>query len=681
MTADERRARESHLPPSERKEVTRICGVRCVTGDTCRDFSVASKLEWLETNGTGGFAMGTVAGVNTRRYHGLLVGALHPPVDRHVLLSKVEEVLRLDDREYSLATTQYPGVVSPEGHRALESFRLDPFPTWTYAFSGAIVEKRLFMVRGRPTLVLQYSVNRSCSLRVRPFLAYRDFHALTHENAALDPRILHMRNSPDTASMQITPYPHLPMLSIHHSGTASSEGACWYRSTEYLAELDRGLDFREDLYCAGVIDFSLEPHRPAWIVATIDNGSEWDYHRVAAEEAVQREARRTKERAPLVAALSTAADAFRARRADMSPTIIAGYPWFADWGRDTMIALPGLLIARGLLDEARDVIGGFLDHLSEGLIPNRFPDRGEPPEYNTVDATLWMFYAVQQYLRMGGDRHWVHTTFYPRAKDIIAWHERGTKHGIRVDPHDGLLASGTRGTQLTWMDAKIGDWVVTPRCGKAVEINALWFNALRFVESLATEYMALQYADEIRAKADRVQESFARDFWNVSAGCLYDVLTAEGPDARMRPNQIFAVSLPYSALTIDRSQRVVRAVERDLLTPLGLRTLARGDAEYRGRYEGDPTSRDSAYHQGTVWPWLLGPFITAFLHAFGRTPENRAHARSLLAGLEAHLDDACLGQVSEVFDADPPYRPGGAPAQAWSVAELLRVLKTELDET
>jgi predicted glycogen debranching enzyme len=658
----------------------RAVPAQVVGREACVDFARSSLLEWIETNGTGGFAMGTAAGVNTRRYHGLLVGALEPPVDRFVFLSKVEETVDVEGREHDLATTQYPGAVHPQGYRALESFRLDPFPIWTYALGGgAVVEKRVFLVHGKQTVVVQYRANRECRLRVRPFLAYRDFHGLTRANDALDPRVTHERRAPDAATMRMTPYAGLPQLVIHHGGAASSEGASWYRDAEYLAELDRGLEFREDLYCAGTIEFALAPDRPAWIVATVEKNGDWDFVRVASEEAVQRERRRTTERDPFVARLANAANAYRVRRKDGSPTIIAGYPWFADWGRDTMIALPGLLLARGLLDEARDVLTGFLEHLSDGIVPNRFVDGGEPPEYNTVDGTLWMFHAVHEYIRAGGDQRWVRDVFYPRAKAIVAWHQRGTHHGIHVDPADGLLVGGDRGTQLTWMDAKIGDWVVTPRHGKPVEINALWFFALRLLEELAIEYRDAEYAAEASAAARRVAESFARAFWNGAKGCLYDVILPEGPDARIRPNQIFAVSLPYSPLTPEQKASVVRVVERELVTPLGLRTLARGELGYRPRYEGDPVSRDSAYHQGTVWPWLIGPYATAYLNAFGRTAETRAHVRALLVPLERHLDEACLGQVSEVLDADEPHRPGGAPAQAWSVAEILRVLKVELE--
>jgi len=661
------RAESRHAPPI------------AIGRDGCVDYARSSRIEWLETNGTGAFAMGTAAGVNTRRYHGLLVASLRPPVDRFVLLSKVEETVHVAGRDHDLATSQYPGVVAPQGYRALESFRLDPFPTWTWAIDGAVVEKRVFMVQGKQTVVLQYRANRDCHLRVRPFLAFRDFHALARANDALDGRVSHDRRGPDAAVMRIRPYAGLPGLTIHHGGSATSEGACWYRDAEYIEELERGLEFREDLYCAGTIELAVSPERPAWIVATIEKNGDWDFVRVASEEAVELERRRTTATDPLAARLSVAADAYLARRADGTLTVMAGYPWFADWGRDTMIAVPGLLIARGLLDQARDVLSGFIAHLDMGVVPNRFVDRaGEPPEYNTADATLWMFHAVREYLRAGGDRRWVRDAFLPAAHEIIRWHARGTHHGIRIDPADGLLVSGDAGSQLTWMDAKIGDWVVTPRHGKAVEINALWINALRVIEELSTQVGGAP-ASEAAAAAARATASFRRVFWNEARGCLFDVLGPEGPDPRVRPNQIFAVSLPFSPLDDAQKCSVVRVVERELLTPLGLRTLARGEPGYRAHYAGDPVARDSAYHQGAAWPWLLGPYVTGYLNAFGRSPETRAHARSLLASVEAHVRVGCLGHVGELLDADPPHAPGGAPAQAWSVAEILRVLLTELE--
>jgi predicted glycogen debranching enzyme len=643
----------------------------------CRDFSRSSRLEWLETDGLGGFAMGTVAGVATRRYHGLLTVARHPPVDRTVLLSKLEESLLLPEGVVDLATTQYPGVVHPAGFRHLDSFCLAPFPTWTWEAGGLRLEKTVFLVHGRSTVVVQYRAEAACTLRVRPFVALRDFHALTRESASFDERT---RESAwhGTRAVRIRPYATLPALSLHHNGRPAGEPSFWYRDVEYLEELARGLDCREDLYGMAPIQFDLRPGEPGWVVATTHEEDVVDAGRVAELEAAERTRRSPAAGDPLLARLGAAADQFLVRRADGSPTIIAGYPWFADWGRDTMIALPGLLLARGLLDEARDVLAGFLAHVDRGIIPNRFADGQEPPEYNTADGTLWLFHAVDAYARAGGDRGFVRDVFYPRAKEVLAWHERGTHYGIRVDPADGLLVAGDAGSQLTWMDARVDGGVVTPRHGKPVEINALYFNALRFVESLAVELGDEGEARACRAAADRLRDSFLRLFWDARRECLFDVVHAEGPDRRLRPNQIFAVSLPRSMLSPAQMQRVVRAVEKALLTPYGLRTLAPDEADYRPHYRGGVRERDGAYHQGTVWPWLLGPFVTALLRAFGRTHENTVHCRGLVAGLERHLGEACLGTVSEVFDGDPPHAPGGACAQAWSVGELYRVLACEL---
>lgn len=659
-----------------------------VPGGLCRDFARSSRLEWLEVDGNGGFAMGTVAGVNTRRYHGLLVAALHPPVDRVVLLSRLEEEVELPGgARFQLGCAQYPGAVAPEGFRHLQGFALDPFPTWRFGLGALGIERRLLMLHGQATTIVEYRASLPCTLRLRPLIAGRDFHALTHRNPQLDGRL-----AIDGAAgrLRIAPYAGLPPLTLHHGGSASAEGAAWYERAEYLEELDRGLDFREDLYCLGTITLELAPGRPGWLLATTaaDDGG-WDPARLGA--AIEGERARRRERLawrdPLTRRLAVAADAYRARRHDGAATVMAGFPWFADWGRDTMIALPGLLIARGLLGEAEQVLTGFLEHLDAGLLPNRFVDGGEPPEYNTADATLWLFQAVRALLAAGGDRAWALRVFLPRALTIYRFHLRGTHHGIVVDPEDGLLCAGGPGSQLTWMDAKVGDQVMTPRHGKPVEVNALWLAALQLLEELLREAGQPEVAGEVAEQRSRAAASFVRAFWNPARGCLHDVVPARlpdgsqpPPDARVRPNQVFAVSLPGSPLSIEQQRSVLQVVRDQLLTPVGLRTLAPDEPGYRGRYHGDALSRDAAYHQGTVWPWLLGPFVSAWLRAHGRTPENLAWGRALLAPLARHLEEeACLGQVSEVFDGDAPHRPGGAVAQAWSVAELLRLVLTELD--
>ena len=561
--------------------------------------------EWLQTNGTGAFAMGTMEGLNTRRYHALLVASLKPPVERYVLLSRVEEEVLVDGRSYAIGCCQYPGVAVSNEH--LAEFRTTPCATWIFNLGGAQLEKQVYLIEGKQATVVRYRADRALTLRVRPFTAYRDYHSL--------------RKASDN------PYGFLPPLDFEHSGRFEAD-AKWYYNVEYLMELERGLDFREDLYTPGVIVLELPANEWCPILAGIE--------------------------AAKIAGPVERAEPFTVRRADGKPTIIAGYPWFTDWGRDTMISLPGLLIVPGRLEEAREIIEGFLAHLDQGLIPNRFPDSGEPPEYNTADATLWMFQAMRHWLAAGAAETFLRDTFYPAAKGIIAWHRRGTHHDIAVDPEDHLLNAGKPGSQLTWMDAKVGDWVVTPRHGKPVEINALWHGAL----SLAAEWSdRLGDKTDFREEAERVKNSFRSKFWNAQKNCLFDVLGPEGAVDKIRPNQIFAVSLPHGLLETPQQRSIVRVVERELLTSVGLRTLERADPDYQPHYEGPPAQRDGAYHQGTVWPWLLGPYVDACFQAFGHVDASLAPP----------------GLTAEIYDGDEPHEPRGCPFQAWTVAEIARV--------
>lgn len=578
-----------------------------VGADVCRDFSRSSKIEWLQTNDTGAFAMGTVAGVNTRRYHALLVASLRPPVDRYVLLSRVEE--ELNGR--NLGACQYPGIVTPRGFEFIEAFQADPYATWRFRVDGILLEKQVCLIEGRQAVIIRYRCEQAATLRVRPFLANRDYHSLG-------------RARPDV-------FGSLPRLEFQHSGKFEA-AADWYYNVEYLEELDRGLDFREDLYSPGVIELELRP-------------GEWNEVSASLGPASGEKAQ---------------GFSFLARRADGRPTIIAGYPWFTDWGRDTMISLPGLLIAKGRLAEAREIMEAFLAYMKQGLIPNRFPDAGESPEYNTVDGTLWMFQTVRAWLDAGGDRRFLRDAFYPAAKEVIAWHLLGTLYGIGVDPSDNLLAHGP---QLTWMDTKF-----TPRAGKAVEVNALWHGALCLMSQWASEVN--DNPAEFANHAQAVRDSFPAAFWNTKRDCLKDLRD----DEKVRPNQIFAVSLPYDLLNKQQQQAVVRIVHRELLTPVGLRTLERSDSGYEPRYEGAPEQRDAAYHQGTVWPWLLGPFIDAYLTACGRTAKNLEYCRGLVEKLEIEAAlGGCLGAIAEIYDGDEPRLPRGCPAQAWSMAEIARV--------
>ena len=630
-------------------------------------FETSGRLEWLETNGLGGFASSTVIGMNTRRYHGLLTAALHPPVGRTVLLSKLEETLVIGGERFELSVNRYPGAVHPTGYRYLSEFRLDPWPTFVFSAGGVTIEKSVFLVNGENTVVVEYEVlskgAEPLRLEVRPLIAFRDYHSTTHRNDSLDQAV-------DFAAglASIQPYGNLPRLYLAHDAERAEATGSWYENFEYDRERERGLDFREDLFNPLLLDFSLDRSPRATVIAST-------MQRAASEAPGLRTGELDRRRnidamapvdEPLVKKLTAAADQFIATRGE-GKTIIAGYHWFSDWGRDTMIALPGLTLVTGRFEVARDILLAFAGSVSQGMLPNRFPDAGEAPEYNTVDATLWFFEAVRAYLAYTDDFEFVRLRLLPTLRDIVDWHCRGTRYGIALDV-DGLLRCGEPGVQLTWMDAKIGDWVVTPRTGKPVEIQALWYNALRVAAALERRAGATREADALDELAGRAQASFLAQFWNAAEECLYDVVDEGMRDGAIRPNQILAVSLHHQMLPAGQARQVVEAARRDLLTPAGLRSLSPRDSRYRGRYEGGVLERDSAYHQGTVWPWLLGPFLTAYC----KTHSDRAMAREWLEGCGALLEQACLGQIAEIADGDAPHSARGCVAQAWSVAELLR---------
>jgi predicted glycogen debranching enzyme len=639
----------------------------------CRNLDAACRREWLETNGIGGFASSTIVGLNTRRYHGLLAAATKPPVGRMVLLSKVEETLVIDGRRFDLSCNRYPGVVHPQGYAFLKQFRQDPFPVFVYEVEGLELEKSVFMVHDENTTVIQYTLlsahELSCALELRPLIAFRDYHSTTHENGALNPSL-----QIEPGRVTVSPYPGCPNLSFAHTGGEIRQEAAWYRNFEYTLEQERGLDYREDLFNPMVVTFDLSSNaRPALVASTEARSAEaadrFRAAEVARRNAVTAAAASVEE--PFVQMLARAADQFVVRRGT-GTTVIAGYHWFSDWGRDTMIALPGLTLSTGRYEDARGMLLAFANSVDRGMLPNRFPDAGETPEYNTVDATLWFFEAVRAFGTHTDDYDFIRTDLYPVLTDIIAWHERGTRYGIRLDT-DGLLLAGEEGVQLTWMDAKVGGWVVTPRHGKPVEIQALWYNALRTMEDLGQRFGDEANATHWKELADAARFRFTELFWNESAGCLFDVVGGDDRDASIRPNQVLAVSLFHSLLSGEQGKSVVAAVERDLLTPCGLRSLAPSDDQYRGRYEGDPYTRDSAYHQGTVWPWLMGPFLTAYIKVNGKSGNARSQAEQWLSELRRFMLDEGVGQIPEVFDGNVPHRAGGCLAQAWSVAELLRV--------
>src|SRR5436190_8340628 len=516
--------------------------------DIVTDLQAAISREWLETNGIGGYASGTVSGANTRRYHGLLVAATKPPLGRAVLLSKLEETAVIDGERFELSANQYPGIVHPQGFTFLKNFRLDPFPVWTFHAGGIEIEKKAFMIYGKNATVISWSIRcretidkQTVSLELRPLLAFRDYHHLQRETREFDTSI-----SIDNGLVSMRPLSDLPTLYLNSNAIAVEQTGHWYRNFEYSIEQERGFDFHEDLFQPCVLNFDFA--QAAIVIASTDRKKIGDLKALEKAEMKRRAAlvAKTKTKDEFLRQLVLAADQFVVDRGE-GKTVIAGYHWFSDWGRDTMIALPGLTLETNRPEIAKSILAEFSNHISEGMLPNRFPDVGEEPEYNTVDATLWFFEAVRAYLEKTDDRKFVRDVLYDKLVDIIDWHIRGTRHNIHVDT-DGLLYAGEPGVQLTWMDAKIGDWVITPRTGKPVEIEALWYNALRIMADLAARFAKREDSNRFEAMADLAKLSFNALFWNDAENCLYDVVENGDRDASVRPNQIFAASLKHSML-------------------------------------------------------------------------------------------------------------------------------------
>lgn len=643
---------------------------RVVGKETCINANRSLSLEWLDTNGTGAYASSTILGCHTRRYHGLLVARLAEPAGRFVLLSKLDDAIAFGGREHPLSVHAYPGVLHPTGHRYLTGFEDETVPTFSYFIGGAQLTKRVALLAGRNAVLVRYDGPKPSvpvKIRVKPLLAYRNHHALTRENM-----FLRVRTFPAREGFKIEPYEGMPPLFVQIRGRFEFFPApTWYRNFEYHRDARRGFDAHEDLFCPGVFEIDASSGEPVILSASTEElpdrlDAMWD------EEIGARESYRKRLKGPaLERALLAAAPKFYSLDPRGRPAVTAGYPWFVEWGRDAMIALPGLMLLNGEHERYLAVLETFAAHRRHGLIPNFIGATDGENAYNSADASLWFAWAVQAYLAETKDFSGIKGEVWRALLDVFAAYRDGTIHGIRMLP-SGLVEAGAPDVQVTWMDAMVRGAPVTPRNGCAVEINALWYNFVCELVALGKRFRH-PVAREAAALAPRIREAFNEAFWIPEEGRLADVVRGGEVDATMRPNQIFAASLPHSPLDEDRALSMLDAVRKELVTPFGLRTLSPREPGYRGRYQGDPETRDRAYHNGTAWPWLLGHYGDALLRL---TADRQAAVGTLsryLAELEKHLDEEGLGAISEVFDGDPPPTPGGCIAQAWSVAEILRL--------
>jgi predicted glycogen debranching enzyme len=637
------------------------------------DLSKMRQDEWLESDGLGGFASGTVSGIRTRRYHALLLTATNPPAGRVVLANGFDASVKTVNGTYALSSHLYPPeVLYPDGATRIAQFTRDPWPQWIYSLEdGTQIQQEIFAIKDASVTALSWrllTAKAKATLSLRPFLSGRDYHAMHHQNDRFnfEPQI-------DNEGVIWHPYPGLPGIVARHNGRYLHQPD-WYRNFLYEEERTRGLDFTEDLASPGTFCWDLSKGEAVWILAAEGFNNVRLPPEVTTEQLLLnfRVAERRR-RAQFSTPLDRSADTYLVKRGN-GKTILAGYPWFTDWGRDTFISLRGLGLGTERLEDAGNILLEWSGVVSQGMLPNRFPDRGDSPEYNSVDASLWYIIAVYEFLQAMNAAgrtvgQWQKDGLLEAVEAILTGYSRGTRYGIRQD-EDGLLAAGIPGVQLTWMDVKIGNWVVTPRIGKPVEVEALWLNAL---------WIGSQFSDRWKDPYHRGCDSFPRRFWNEQCDCLYDVVDADHEpgklDASFRPNQIFAIGgLPLALIEGERAKAIVEAVASRLWTPLGLRSLAPEEPGYVPVYGGTSRARDSAYHQGTVWPWLIGPFVEAWVRVRGETPEAMREARErFLTPILTHLNTIGLGHVSEIADADAPHTPRGCPFQAWSMGELLRL--------
>lgn len=638
--------------------------------DECVNTEPATRKEWLDTNGLGGYASSTIINCHTRKYHGLLVAALKEPRGKFVLLSKLETSLISNDMEFPLCTNKYPGVYHPTGHQFADGFEQGLFPAITYRIGDVVIRKSMMMVHGENTVLLHYELLEGKvkpTLRIRPLLAFRDIHSLTKENMFLRPKAY-----PEKNGCKIQPYEGLPPLYMGTNRTSEFHpGPKWTLNHEYLIERDRGFDYQEDLFSPGVFEVTLQKGKPVIFAASVEKLG--NLEKLRKGEIDRREAAFAahKNRSKHVQWLKYFSDQFLIRNASDFASVVAGYHWFGEWGRDTMIALPGLTFHAGRREFGEEVLAAYAGLERDGLLPNYLDQSSEHLAYNSVDASLWFFWAVQEYLETGGSKKFVMNKVFPALRNIVAAHLDGRVPLCGV-AEDGLLWAGNAHTQLTWMDAQAYGRPVTPRHGAAVEINALWYNGLRFFLELADKKDEL--IGRAQKAADTLAANFTDRFWNTPDNCLSDLVNEYGQDHNIRPNQIFAVSLPHSLLNLTQMRAVVEAVQSHLLTPYGLRTLSPRNSAYMPFYRGDSDARDSAYHQGMVWPWLAGHFGEALL----RQAEDRKEAKAFLRKyfkpiLRSFPDDFGIASVPEIYTGNPPHFPKGCIAQAWSVGEAIRL--------
>ncbi|MBP3284952.1 MAG: glycogen debranching enzyme family protein [Clostridia bacterium] len=646
------------------------------TKENLRDVNFGINREWMLTNGIGGFAGGTILGSNSRRYHGLLIAALNPPASRHLVVSGLHEVVKTEEKEECLACFESGESYFAEGFRYISGFHNNILPTWTYQTETLNLTKQIWMVYGKNTTVIRYKIRngaKKSKLLLYPLVNFRDYHSERHDfspfRVSYEKKIVEIRFDEGLKET----------LKMYADKADFYQGNDVFYNMSYRKERERGLNHIENQFMPGYFEVNLKPgeEKEIHIVFTIEDTVKFNLAE-SYENAISRPGeliRKAGYQDKFINELVKAADAFIVHRNSTDgKTIIAGYPWFTDWGRDTLIALPGLTLATKRYDDAKSILKTFAKYIKGGLLPNVFPDFGETPGYNTVDASLWFFEAVYRYVETTKDEAFLKEIFpkleeiyqrYRRTKEEIA----GLNTEVVYSDDDALIYAGNEHTQLTWMDAKVGDFVVTPRFGKAVEINALWYNAIMIMAEFAKR---LRKKEEYSVLAKKVKKSFEKTFWNKKEENLYDVVNENGADGSVRPNQIFAISLTFPVIEGEKAEKIFFNVAESLYTPVGLRSLAPSDKNYKGIYIGDIWSRDTAYHQGTVWTWPLGYFITASKKL--QIKDKRYTVETIVKNIQYTLTEETLGQISEIFDGDKPYTPRGCYAQAWSVGEVLRAI-------